>query len=835
MTLPLPVRGAAFGGGLLLLCALPWTAPLSAQNAGVVRGVVVDRSTSAPMAGINAQALGTRASVLTDERGAYTLRDLPAGPVTIRFSWLGYREHEVVVDVVAGGVQVLDVAMEITPIPLGEIRVTTVSRHAERIVESPAAVATVEPGRIRDVASTGQAPLIVADIPGVHVMQSGVNSFNVNARAFNDLVNRRLLVLVDGRDASAAFANSPEWPTISVVEDAARVEFIRGPGSALYGANAFSGVLNIVTPHVRQAQGTRLTVGGGSGSSMNADGRYGVVSDDLRWGLGLSGGYASTVSWDRSRTDLGDLAAEYAPVGPLQGDVPQPGFELVPLAGQGKSTPFGVPGPVTGDPDPMITMRGSARVDHYLSNGGAVTAEGGATRVRNQVNASAASRAQIRESTVPWARLAFDTDRFNAMAYYSARTGDQANLATGADYEDQSSRMHVEAQTNAPFADDRGRVVVGASARRETVDSRGSVLAPAYDGRSDTYYGVFGQVEFDVTDMLRVVLVGRSDASSLFDAVFSPRAALVFSPSQSQTLRVTYGQAFLTPSVTQRFVRFPLGPPADLSMVEAALRASPLGPALLGVPSGTLFTNSSAVPVLTIGDENLRPEEVRSFEVGYKGQTERLFIEVDAHYSDFQNFFTGLLPGVHPDFGPWTAPTSVPDAARAGVEAGAAAIPGLTRLEDGSTAILYAGTNAGAATQVGVDLSAAFQATEQFRLQASYSFVAVDFEEGSLLGGDAIAANTPTHTGSASATYARPDGLRVRLGVSLVKGFDFQTGVWKGAVPGRQSVDVSARRRLTDQVSAGVSVTNVFDQKRYHYFGGSLIGRRLLASLTWEP
>ena len=102
---------------------------------------------------------------------------------------------------------------------------------------------------------TGQTPLMIGDMPGVYLMQSGVNSFNVNVRAFNGLIPRDMLVLVDGRDVSVPLVGSVEWPSVSVFDDAAKMELVRGPGSALYGANAYSGVLNITTPTVREPRG----------------------------------------------------------------------------------------------------------------------------------------------------------------------------------------------------------------------------------------------------------------------------------------------------------------------------------------------------------------------------------------------------------------------------------------------------------------------------------------------------------------------------------------------------------------------------------------------------
>jgi len=821
----------------LVLLAIVTPQEVSAQATAAVRGRVTDSRNASPVRGMLVEIVGSRSATVTDGEGRYSLTGIPAGRHTLRFQWLGYRERDVALELGEGEVRVLDRTLDPEPIQLGEITVTSVSRQPERVVESPAAVTTVEPTRVRELALTGQAPLLVKDLPGVHVMQSGVNSFNVNVGAFNGLLSRRLLVLVDGRDVSAPIVGSQEWPALSIGDPGTRVELVRGPGSALYGANAFSGVLNILTPSIRQAPGTRVTLVAGELSTARVDVRHGAVSSDLRWGYSVRGNLSRTGSWDRSRTDVGDLAEEYR--GLLNPDEiipPSPGYEFVPLAGQSKAGVFGAPGQAIGDPSALLTAGGSGRVEHYLAGGGVVTVEGGVTHLENQVSAIGATRSQVGTSDLPWGRFSWASGDLSVMAYYTARGADQTNLSTGQIFEDWSSRMHLEAQTTGSFLSERGRFTVGASARREVVDSKGTVLAPEHDGRSDGYYALFGQGSLEFVEGLRGIVAARLDDSSLFDPRLSPKVGLMWMPTPDQSLRITFGSAYLMPSATDRFVRFPLGPPADLSLLEAGLRASPLGPALMGVPEGTLFTQSSAVPALAIGQADRGPQEVRTLEVGYKGQINRLFVSVDLHRSRFSDFATSLLPGIHPRFGVWTAPLTVPEEARGAVEeAVVQAVPGITNLEDGSTGIVYSVGTAGRATQWGLDLSAGLVLSDALRLDANYSYVTVDFEEGSFLGGDSIPTNTPTHSANAAISYTGQAGLRVRAGLTVVDAFAFQSSLFVGRVPGRQTVDVTVGYPLSDRFSVNASATNLLDQRSYHYFGGSLVGRRVLVALSWEP
>ena len=117
------------------------------------------------------------------------------------------------------------------------------------------------------------------------MVQSGVNDFNINARGFNSSLNRRMLVLQDGRDLSIAFLGAQEWNgMVQPLEDLGRMEVVRGPGSALYGANAFSGVVNIITPEAREVIGTKLTLGGGELETFRGDLRQAGVFGGDRFG-----------------------------------------------------------------------------------------------------------------------------------------------------------------------------------------------------------------------------------------------------------------------------------------------------------------------------------------------------------------------------------------------------------------------------------------------------------------------------------------------------------------------------------------------------------------------
>jgi len=181
----------------------------SAQETGTVTGTVT-RSEGGELSSVSVSVASTGQSTVTGTDGKYTLRRVPAGPQSIVFRWLGYRPATVQVEVPAGGTVTADVAMEAVTISLAEIVVQGASRAPERIVEAPAAISVVPPDVLQNTSITGQAPLALQNVPGVDIAQSGVNDFNVNARGFNSTLNRRVLVLQDGRDLGIAFLGNHE-------------------------------------------------------------------------------------------------------------------------------------------------------------------------------------------------------------------------------------------------------------------------------------------------------------------------------------------------------------------------------------------------------------------------------------------------------------------------------------------------------------------------------------------------------------------------------------------------------------------------------------------------
>src|SRR5687768_3172766 len=303
---------------LLATAATLFVAPLtaSAQTSGAVSGSVVRSNTTSPLAGALVEVIGTGITTSAGQDGRYNLVRVPAGPQTIEFRSIGFAPYRTSVVVGAGQTLTVNATLEANAIRLSDMIVSSASRAPERITEAPAAITVVPPDLIRAMAPTGQAPMALATVPGVDVVQNGVNDFNVNTRGFNSSLSRRVLVLQDGRDIAIAFLGAQEWSALgSPLDDHSRIEMVRGPGSALYGANAFSGVIAMTSATAREAVGSRLTMTGGELATMRVDGRHAGVFGGDRMGYKFNFGYGTSDTWTRSRTrrDSTDIVLEYDP------------------------------------------------------------------------------------------------------------------------------------------------------------------------------------------------------------------------------------------------------------------------------------------------------------------------------------------------------------------------------------------------------------------------------------------------------------------------------------------------------------------------------------------
>jgi len=742
---------------------------------GSINGAVQSKNTGAALAGANVAIIGTGMGAAADANGNYTIANVPAGNHRLRATHVGAQERTIAVKVVAGETTTANFALEETSVRMGDIIVIGASRRAERITEAPAAVTAFTSQTLQRETISGQVPALLETTPGVDVASSNMFDVNVNTRGFNSSLNRRVLILLDGREMGIPFLNATRWDAFSVpLEDLGSLEIVRGPGSALYGVNAYSGVINITTPAPAAIAGTKISVGGGELNMIRGDIRHAGVSGN--WGYKINAGRVQTESFAKSRT----TTVEYAGLSKER-------FAL--------------------DEDELTSLYGSARIDRSLGGNRSLSFEGGATKTENEVFVTGIGRVQVLEDTAPWGRVNFASDRFFVQVTGTGRSTDkQIALASGATLKEHSGTFQGELQHNTTF-DLSGkslRLVWGASHRIQNVDTKGTLMLQKAE---ENYSGVYAQLQLALSEKLNIVGASRFDRSSLYDSEFSPKAGVVFSPTRDHSFRATYNKAFQSGNYAEYFLSVPAGAPVNLT---------PLG---LGV-----------VPIFAKGNSNLEVEEVTGYEIGYKGILgNKVYLTIDAYRNNLKNFITDLLPGVNQAEYSSIFSTLSPQqqAALNGIPALRPLLPGLTKVS-GANAFVVSYANAGEVDEQGLELGINYYVTKEWFIEANATWF--DFEVKSQQLGDKLLPNTPDKKFNAGIVY---NGAKLygSLKWRHVPSFDWAAGVFVGRIKEYDTFSAALGYQVNDHFRLGVNALNLTDEQHYEIFGGAVLKRRILGNV----
>jgi iron complex outermembrane receptor protein len=779
-----------------------------AQQNGRIEGKVT-RQDGTGLGGVSVRINELDQSVLTDSSGAYTFDGVPAGSYTLSFRLGDNSVSEPGVEVAAGAARTVDKTVDWDVSFAETITVFSVSRREERITEAPAAVTVVPQEEIEQTAASGQVPKLLEFTPGVDFTQSGLYDFNFNTRGFNSSLNRRILTLIDGRDPSVPFLGAQEWAAVSFpMDELANVELVRGPGSALYGANAFNGVLNMTTRSPRGNEGGKVRLTAGELDTRRADFRYagGFGSD---WYYRLVGGYQTSDDFTQSRNTTLDYSTFCTT--PNQTNCLR--REAQPLFRNDDKIGFG-----------------GLRLDHYFGESRVLTLEGGTASLKGPTFVTGIGRVQVTDTRRPWTRLNFNTLHWNFLTYYDKRIADdQVALSSGAHLFEDSSNLHGEIQGNTGFAAGKGFLVGGVAYHQQKIDTANPAGAQTLmDAAKDEHQqAAFGQLEYSFTPRFKTVVAARVDDSTLHDTQVSPKASLVFSPASGHNFRLTYNRAFQVPNYSEFFLQAPAGAPITaFAPLEAAL-----APILMGRTLGL-----RSIPILARGNNDLTVEKIRSYEAGYNGIFGgKLYLTLDYYRSRVENFVTDLLPGVNPAFAPYTPPSFLPAPVAAQVlgtlRGGLGTnFAGLTTI-NGQPALVFSYANSGLVNTQGVDLALNYYISDRWLADFSYSWF--DFEVKRKNERDQLLPNAPDNKLNFGLAY-NADRFSVSGKYRWVDAFPWAAGVFVGDVPSYGIVDLGAIYKLGTNWQLGVDVSNLLDKEHWQSFGGDLLSRRALGWVSYS-
>ena len=175
--------------------------------------------------------------------------------------------------------------------------VVSASKISQKITEAPSTITVITAKDIED-SGVYSLPDLFRSIPGMDVMYISPTDSNVSIRGFNREGANKILTLVDGRPIYFELFGTTFWEALPVnIEDIEKIEIIRGPGSTLYGANAFNGVISIFTKDPQKNRGGKVV------SRLGNYGMFEAVSSmgsDEFYSYRVSGGYTKLYSFENT-------------------------------------------------------------------------------------------------------------------------------------------------------------------------------------------------------------------------------------------------------------------------------------------------------------------------------------------------------------------------------------------------------------------------------------------------------------------------------------------------------------------------------------------------------
>lgn len=187
--------------------------------------------------------------------------------------------------------------------------IVTASKYEQKLSDSPVAATVITR---EDIAASGarSIPELLRDVPGMDVIHASSSGYDVSARGLNSLAANTLLVLVDGRSVYIDVYALTMWEQLPVsLEDIQAIEVIKGPGSAMHGANAFAGVINIVTIAPGEHPGTSMRTMASSRGEAYGSLRHSDRRGPLAWKLNTT--WDRALDWERmDQGDRGEIESE---------------------------------------------------------------------------------------------------------------------------------------------------------------------------------------------------------------------------------------------------------------------------------------------------------------------------------------------------------------------------------------------------------------------------------------------------------------------------------------------------------------------------------------------
>jgi iron complex outermembrane receptor protein len=871
-------KALALGCALFSLAAVDATA-----QQGVIAGRVTSRTSGLAVQGaavsVRPTSGGAASGATTDADGEYRVT-VPPGEYTVVVRLIPFAPDSVVaVRVIDGATVEASVALEDNPYVLGRIDVTS-TPNPRPPGEGPGTVGDADPEAIETRVPATPLDLIHTKL-GFEFPKQGIQAGNPVFRGFNNVFSGSLLMISDFRFAGVPSlrVNTPYLiPTPN--EDIANVQFLLGPASALYGPNATSGVVHILSKSPFASKGTTLSLAAGERNMRRAAIRH-AGATSTRFGYKISGMFLQANDWEY---------ADPAEMLPRDSDIER--------------------------------WSGEIRFDYAPSQDALLILQGGRAVAATALEMTGIGTAQANDWSNTYYQARFEwNDLFVQTFLNQNHTDDTRLLRTGQLIIDKSRVIAVQARHSLQLRP-RQNFAYGADVQFTNPRTEGTINGRNEDDDKITEYGAFVQSETKLTPQLSLLLSLRGDQNSrLDDPVFSPRAALLFRPQPGHALRLTFNSAFSTPTpnnlfldvIAQRlnpqlpyFIRtlgvpaegfrfrrdcpggngslcmrspFAAPPgattipfmPADVTLlwpaVKQLLSSRGVDTTGLGTPTAAQIPTRLRI-VTSPGDtitaaqvrdvEPLRSNLVRTYEAGYTGNLAgRLELIADVYYETRRDFTGPLIVETPNAFfdGPalvgYLMSRGRPQAEAVAIAQVVGPIPFGTITPDNpltqNADLMLTYRNFGKLDRWGGDVGFEAMLTPpvpetargtEWTAYGAYSWVNKNVFPRSEIGGPVdLSSNAPKSKASLGLKFNQePTGVLIDVRGRWVDAFPMNSGVFVGEVPSYTVVDATVAYRLAFARSMVVSIdgANILNKKHRELVGAPEIGRLVVTQLKVE-
>ena len=734
--------------------------------------------------------------------------------------------------------------------------VVSASKKPEKITQSPALINVISKKNIANIAAPNVIDLY-SKIQGMEFIKTGVNTYTLNARGFNSAFNGKLLQFVDGRNSNVPGALGIPMGnmTSTIKEDIERIEVVVGPNSALYGPNAHSGVVNIITkdPFKTPGLNTAVTIGNQQTKSVR-----------FRWASILNSKIAYKISGEYTMSE-NFIYTDSVYVG--GGD-------------------YGLPTNHINERNPNNTLK-NIRLDgsiHYKINSHYLLILNAGYSKNAFLLPNNLGRHQINDwtnyfiqakitSTFNYFQINYaksDLDAKNLISYtrdyynrINSNITDPSNpnfikfgrlnemdaekfaSRPGNSFYDNANRLIVEYQRNFLIPTRKINIIGNISYQQDNPNTKGTTILDDSIPYQVKQIGIAFQIEKQFNNNWNLFFATRIDNHNKFGWFFAPKISLLKKINPNSSIRISYSQANAAPII---------------GFQRASIFGSLFGniDGITYIPQGADINDPTQFKKI----EPLQIETIKTIEIGYKGFLQKkLYIDADCYLSVSKNFVSPAisLPGRIYKLGDYIIPITKLSTAGTTNDAGIL----------GNNANFLSYLNFGDVASYGFDIGLKYICSENIQTFLKYSWFGSNIKDSAHIHNDAnrdgfvskeeTSLNAPAHriTWQLLIDNFLVNKLNMEFGIRWLPEYDFYSGnqiatadgagkrgiVYGGINPinnqpryylknfnqgplgGFTTLDLSFLYNLNKNISFAISATNLLDTKQTEFVGVASIGR----------